>query len=115
MLRQHPDHRAVGFAALAATFPACHLASFFPEHAVEGLEPHSVHMLLLMGPSAEEANLWIDISSSFERKIAALELHESQASAFVGGVRNRMEMRARATGEPVGLEMAESFTYAWLD
>lgn len=115
MLRQHPDHRAVGFAALAATFPACRLASFFPEHAASGLEPHSVHMLLLMGPSQEEANLWIDISGSFERKIEALELHASQASAFVGGVRGRMELRARTTGEPVGLELAESFTYAWLD
>lgn len=115
MLRQHPDHRAVGFAALAATFPACRLTSFYPEQAAEGLEPHAVHMLLLMGPSVEEANLWIDISTSFERKIEALEMHESQATAFVGGVRNRMELRARSTGEPVGLPMAESFTYAWLD
>jgi LmbE family N-acetylglucosaminyl deacetylase len=115
MLRQHPDHRAVGFATLAATFPSCRLASFFPEHAASGLEPHSVHMLLLMGPSNEEANLWVDISESFERKVEALHLHTSQASAFVGGVRGRMESRARSNGDPVGLPLAEAFTYAWLD
>ena len=113
MLRQHPDHRAVGFATLAAVFPACRLASFFPEHQAEGLAPLDVHMLLLVG--GDEANLWIDIAPAFERKIEALMLHESQASAFVGGVRGRMETRARRAGAPAGLELAEAFSYAWLD
>jgi LmbE family N-acetylglucosaminyl deacetylase len=113
MFRQHPDHRAVGFAALAATFPSCRLMSFFPEQAAEGLEPHSVHMLLLAG--GDEPNLWVDIADTFERKVAALELHESQHSAFVGGLRFRMEKRAREMGAPAGLPLAESFTYAWLD
>jgi LmbE family N-acetylglucosaminyl deacetylase len=113
MFRQHPDHRAVGFATLAAVFPSCRLASFFPEHAAEGLAPHSVHMVLLMGGT--EANLWVDISESFERKIEALELHESQESAFVGGVRNRMQLRAAQMGEAAGLSLAEAFTYVWLD
>ena len=114
MLRQHPDHRAVGFAALAAVFPSCRLASFFPDQAAEGLEPHSVHMLLTAG-GPDDATLRIDISDTFERKVAALMLHESQASAFVGGVRGRMEARASSMGAPVGLTHAEAFTYAWLD
>jgi LmbE family N-acetylglucosaminyl deacetylase len=113
MFRQHPDHRAVGFATLAAVFPSCRLASFFPAHDAEGLEPHSVHMLLLAGGT--ETNMWIDIAGSFERKVEALELHGSQASAFVGGVRNRMGMRAAQMGEQAGLELAEAFTYVWLD
>lgn len=113
MFRQHPDHRAVGFATLAAVFPSCRLASFFPEHQAEGLEPHSVHMLLLAGGT--EANLWVDIADSFERKVEALELHQSQASAFVGGVRTRMGLRAAQMGEQAGLELAEAFTYVWLD
>lgn len=113
MLRQHPDHRAVGFAALAAVFPSCRLSSFFPEHLAEGLEPLDVHMLLLVG--GDEANLWVDIAPTFERKVEALMLHESQASAFVGGVRGRMEGRARSVGSPVGLSLAEAFSYAWLD
>jgi LmbE family N-acetylglucosaminyl deacetylase len=113
MLRQHPDHRAVGFATLAAVFPACRLASFFPEHAQAGLEPHSVHMLLLAG--GDEPNLFIDIADTFEHKLEALQLHRSQFSAFVGGLRPRMEARARNMGAPVGLALAEAFTYAWLD
>lgn len=113
MLRQHPDHRAVGFATLAAVFPSCRLASFFPAHQAEGLAPLDVHMLLLVG--GDEANLWVDIAPTFERKVEALMLHESQASAFVGGVRGRMETRARRVGAAVGLELAEAFSYAWLE
>ncbi len=57
----------------------------------------------------------MDISETFERKIDALSLHESQASAFVGGLRARMTQRAKDMGAPSGLEMAEAFTFAWLD
>jgi LmbE family N-acetylglucosaminyl deacetylase len=113
MLRQHPDHRAVGFATLAAVFPSCRLASFFPEHLAAGLEPHEVHMLLLVG--GDQANLWIDISDTIEQKVEALMLHRSQASAFVGGVRNRITNRAVQVGEPAGLRYAEAFSYAWLE
>lgn len=42
LYRQHPDHRAVGAAALAAAFPACRLATFFPEHLKQDLRPHVV-------------------------------------------------------------------------
>jgi LmbE family N-acetylglucosaminyl deacetylase len=113
MLRQHPDHRAVGFATLAATFPSCRLASFFPEHLAEGLQPHCVNMLLLAGGT--EPNLFVDISETFERKLQALALHESQFSAFIGGMGQRTRMRAAAAGSLAGLELAEAFTYAWLD
>jgi LmbE family N-acetylglucosaminyl deacetylase len=113
MLRQHPDHRAVGFATLAAVFPSCRLASFFPEHLAAGLQPHEVHMLLLVG--GDQANLWIDITETMEQKVEALMLHTSQASAFVGGVRNRMTTRAASVGQPVGLQYAEAFSYAWLE
>lgn len=113
MLRQHPDHRAVGFATLAAVFPSCRIASFFPEHQAEGLSSLDVHMLLLVG--GDEPNLWVDIAPTFERKVEALMLHESQRGAFVGGVRGRMETRARREGALVGLDLAEAFTWAWLE
>jgi len=115
MFRQHPDHRAVGFATLAAAFPSCRLASFYPEQIADGLEPHSVHMLLLGGGDPNDWNLFVDISETFERKIDALSLHESQASAFVGGPRSRMTQRAKDMGTPAGLAMAEAFTFVWLD
>ncbi len=115
MFRQHPDHRAVGFATLAAAFPSCRLASFYPEHIADGLEPHSVHMLLLAGGDPADWNLFVDISETFEQKIAALTLHESQASAFVGGLRARMTQRAMDMGSAGNLECAEAFTFVWLD
>ncbi|MEX1158650.1 MAG: PIG-L family deacetylase [Thermomicrobiales bacterium] len=115
MFRQHPDHRAVGFATLAAAFPSCRLASFHPEQIAAGFEPHSVHMLLLGGGDPADWNLFIDISQTFEQKIAALALHESQASAFVGGLRARMSTRAQDMGAPTGLALAEAFTFVWLD
>lgn len=115
MFRQHPDHRAVGFATLAAAFPSCRLASLYPEQITDGLEPHSVHMLLLGGGDPVGLNLAIDISETFEQKIAALTLHQSQASAFVGGLRPRMTQRAKDMGAPAGLALAEAFTFVWLD
>lgn len=112
-LRQHPDHRAVGFATLAAVFPSCRLETFFPEHAADGLEPHTVHMLLLVG--GVEPNLWIDIEATFARKLEALRMHVSQFGAFVGGMEERMRKRAADAGAPAGLPCAEAFSYAWLD
>ena len=111
-LRQHPDHRAVGFATLAAVFPSCRLETFFPEHAADGLEPHIVHMLLLSGG---EPNLWIDIEETFDRKLEALRLHESQFGAFPDGMEERMRKRAADAGAPAGLPCAEAFSFAWLD
>lgn len=111
--RWHPDHRAVGFAAQAAVFPSCRLASFHREHVAAGLQPHSVHMILAAG--ATEPNLWIDIAATFQRKIAALELHVSQAGAFVGGLDHRMRLRAQDAGARGGLALAEEFRFEWLD
>jgi LmbE family N-acetylglucosaminyl deacetylase len=111
--RWHPDHRAVGFATQAAVFPSCRLASFHREHLAEGLQPHSVHMMLATG--ATEPNLWIDIATTFPRKIAALELHVSQAGAFAGGLEYRMRRRAQDAGARGGLELAEEFRFEWLD
>ncbi|RIK41095.1 MAG: PIG-L family deacetylase [Chloroflexi bacterium] len=112
-LRQHPDHRAVGFATLAAVFPACRLETYFPEHAADGLEPHIVHMLLLGGG---EPNLWIDISDTFQRKIEALRLHETQfGQRDWDDMLERWRKRAADSGAPAGLTYAESFAFAYLD
>ena len=75
--------------------------------------PFADNGIKLFGPDGYK--LSDQTEQAIERKIEALMLHESQASAFVGGVRGRMETRARRTGAPVGLELAEAFSYAWLD
>ncbi|MDI3340151.1 MAG: PIG-L family deacetylase [Sphaerobacter sp.] len=105
--RQHPDHRAVGAATLAAAFPACRLATFFPEQVAAGLAPHVVGRALLFG--SDQPDTFVDIAPVFERKIAALEQHVSQAGAFPGGLHPRLRRWAEEAGRPAGLALAEAF------
>ena len=73
----HPDHRAVGAAALDAVYPDARNPFAFPElRADEGLEPWTVaEVWLAGGPSP---NRYVDITETFDRKVAALRAHESQ-------------------------------------
>jgi len=87
----HPDHRAAGQAAIDAIFPASQNEHFFPDLFVqEKLHPHHVQEVWLSLPY--EPNLVVDITDSWDRKIAALLKHQSQIGepeAFI----NRMKSR----------------------
>ena len=72
----HPDHIAAGEAALAAVFPSARDHKTFPELLDEGLEAHITPEVYIFG--ANEADMWVDISSSIDTKIAALREHRSQ-------------------------------------
>jgi len=102
----HPDHRAVGQAALDAIYPTARDRLQFPEHRAEGLEPHKVREVYLWG--SLRPNHWVDITPSFDRKIQALVKHESQISD-PAGIGARMLDRARALGQPHGIDLAEAF------
>jgi LmbE family N-acetylglucosaminyl deacetylase len=108
--RQHPDHRAVGFAAIHSAFPTSHLTTFFPHHAEEGFEPHVTKQMMLFG--SDQPDTFVDIGATFERKIEALEMHVSQEAAFHGALRERMRTRAEAAGNQSGqYELAEAFLF----
>jgi LmbE family N-acetylglucosaminyl deacetylase len=108
--RQHPDHRAVGFAAIHSAFPSSHLTTFFPKHAEDGFTPHVTRQMLLFG--SDQPDTFIDIGATFDRKIEALEMHVSQETAFHGEVRERMRRRAATAGEQSGqYELAEPFLF----
>ncbi len=111
--RQHPDHRAVGFATIHAVFPSIRLATFFPEQAAAGLAPHFVGAMLLFG--SEQPDTFVDIAPSFERKIEALQCHVSQVSAFPGGLHDRIRRRAAEAAAPAGLQLAEAFLSVTLE
>jgi LmbE family N-acetylglucosaminyl deacetylase len=113
LYRQHPDHRATGFAALHAAFPATRLATFYPEQAAAGLEPHSVGRALLFG--TDRPDTYVDFAPVFERKIEALTRHVSQVSAFPGGLHERLRRRAAEAGAPAGLDLAEAFLFVDLE
>jgi LmbE family N-acetylglucosaminyl deacetylase len=72
----HPDHRAVGQAALDAIAPAAEMPLVFPELREEGLEPHRVKQVLVA--SGPEPDTWIDITETIDVKIEALRQHTSQ-------------------------------------
>jgi LmbE family N-acetylglucosaminyl deacetylase len=57
----HPDHRAVGDAALDAVFPLARDRLNFPEHEAEGLEPFKVLDIFLTGTN--EPNMTVDITA----------------------------------------------------
>jgi len=112
----HPDHREVGWGACDGVVAARdHL--FHPEQLVDGLTKHRPDALLLY--AADEPDHWEDVSSTFERKIAALLEHSSQSGTTMQDAATDQEGLAafearisdwcRTMGEPVGLPLAESF------
>ena len=72
----HPDHRAVGEAALAAIYPSARDRLTFPELLGEGLEPLKVQEVYLT--VTNDPDVWIDISGTIDVKVAALREHRSQ-------------------------------------
>jgi LmbE family N-acetylglucosaminyl deacetylase len=72
----HPDHRAVGQAALDAVAPTAAMPLAFVELREEGLEPHRVKEVLVAATADPDA--WIDISDTIDLKIEALRQHASQ-------------------------------------
>ena len=72
----HPDHRAVGQAALDAVAPTAAMPLAFVELREEGLEPHRVKEILVAATA--DPDTWIDITDTIDLKIEALRQHVSQ-------------------------------------
>ncbi|MGD1995909.1 MAG: PIG-L deacetylase family protein [Anaerolineae bacterium] len=92
----HPDHRAVGDAALDAIFPDARNRLQFPDLLQEGLEPHRVREVYIAG--AAEPDTEVDITDSLGRKVAALREHRSQISDL-DGLEARLREWHRVEGE----------------
>lgn len=75
----HPDHRAVGFAAVDAIFPAAGQPNLFEELAAEGFKAHKPRKVYVMnwGEGGKETT-FINIGDVLDLKIAALRQHASQ-------------------------------------
>lgn len=73
----HPDHRAIGEAALAAVYPSARDRHTFVElWRDEGLEPHKVRRVYLSGTL--QHNIKIDITRYLAQKTEAVSQHRSQ-------------------------------------
>lgn len=86
----HPDHRAAGQACIDAIFPAARDHLYFPELLQEGLEPHIVREVWVSLP--RDANVFLDVTALWERKIEAILCHKSQI-ADEEALRQRMKSR----------------------
>jgi LmbE family N-acetylglucosaminyl deacetylase len=102
----HPDHRAVGTATIDAVYPTARDPHYFPEHLRAGLEPHKTAEVWFFG--AENPDLIVDITSTFDAKIHALRAHFTQVGDG-DGMAERVRERCKELAQGQGFELAESF------
>lgn len=106
----HPDHRAVGAAALDAVYPDARNQFAFPDLlADEGLEPWIVREVWLS--ASPQAQHYVDITETFGSKVAALQAHQSQTGHMENleeTLRGWLSRSAEVAGLPEG-RLAESF------
>ena len=108
----HTDHRAAGIAAVDAVFPAARNPMAFPALTRAGLTAHRVRRLYLFWPN--DPNCWVDVSSTFSRKIDALRCHPSQIGDL-DGLAERMRAWGAEEGASIGVAAAEAFRLVVID
>jgi LmbE family N-acetylglucosaminyl deacetylase len=108
--RGHPDHRAAGNAALDAVYPDARNPFAYPELRLdEGLDAWITPETWIM--SGPNPNHLVDVTETFDRKIAALRAHDSQTAHMDDleeSVAGYLRRNAEQAGWPAG-RMAESF------
>ncbi|HLI53944.1 MAG TPA: PIG-L deacetylase family protein [Acidimicrobiales bacterium] len=103
----HPDHLAAGEAAVCAVYPDARNRWAFPEI---GLEPHTVGELWLMG--SPRPDTYVDVTATFDKKLAALRCHVSQEVDRDGRLEERMRQWLAASAADAGMpggSLAEGF------
>ena len=112
LVTSHPDHRAAGEAALAAVYPDARNPHAHHELlADEGLEPWGVAELWLADGPAALRNHAVDVTATFDKKVAALSAHRSQVG-HLDGLADELRHRLAVAAERHGLgsdRLAEAF------
>ena len=107
----HPDHLAAGEATIRALYPAARNPFAFPELLTqEGLEPWAVDEAWLMAD--ERADHAVDITDTFDAKLAALHAHASQTAHLGDGLEDRLHSWGTKVAESAGMSpgrLAEVF------
>lgn len=108
----HPDHLATGAAALCAIYPdASNLFALTHLREEEGLEPWAVKEVWLINSPEREVNHYVDITETFDRKIAAVRAHTSQIrdpESLPERLRERIAQNTAAAGLAAD-RLAEAF------
>jgi LmbE family N-acetylglucosaminyl deacetylase len=98
---------ACGEGVIKALYPASQNPWDFPELLEEGLLPHKVKELYIVG--APVMNHWVDISETIDQKIEALQAHASQFIGRADEVAQRVRERQAETGKQYDVAYAEEF------
>jgi LmbE family N-acetylglucosaminyl deacetylase len=108
----HTDHRAAGWAAADAVYPAARNPMAFPWLAKGGLEKHVVRRLYFFW--THRANAYVDITATVGRKLDALRCHASQIQDF-DEVEKWIREWSGAQGKEVGVANADGFFSVVID
>jgi len=103
----HRDHRIAGQVTLDAVFPYSRDHLSYPELLDEGLEPHKVREMWFW--ASDEPNYRLDITDTFDTKMAALGCHKSQVRDIPPQMQERMRDWAKMNAEGEEFELAEAF------
>jgi len=101
----HPDHRAVGTAAIDAVASARDPLNF-PEQLSGGITSWRVTDVYLFATAWPDT--FVDVSETFELKMAALRRHAGQM-AGMPGMEERLRETASERGRGIGARYAEAF------
>jgi LmbE family N-acetylglucosaminyl deacetylase len=107
----HPDHLATGTAVLTALYPDAGNRFALTHLLGEGLEPWTVPEIWLINSPQREINQYVDITETFDRKVAAVRAHVSQIkepNGLADRLRQRIVANTAAAGLPEG-RLAEAF------
>ena len=105
----HADHRGLGWATIDAVSPAAGNPNYFP-----GAGPaHQVSRLYLSGTL--EPDVWVDTSTTIDRKARAVACHASQVGEPGEWLRLVVRERAEQAGRQAGVPFAEAFRRLSLD
>lgn len=108
----HPDHRAIGQAALDAIFPMSRDILTFPHHKNEhGLEPHKVSDIFLY--NFDKPTYFTDITELIDEKIEVIKTHKSQIDSSV--ISDRVREWNAIRGSMIGVKYAEAFVHIHLN
>jgi LmbE family N-acetylglucosaminyl deacetylase len=108
----HTDHRASGYAAVDAVYPAARNPMAFPSLARGGLAAHRVRRIYLFWTNKPTA--YVDITATVGRKLDALRCHESQIKDFTR-VEDWINEWSGKQGAEIGVPNADSFHLVIID
>jgi LmbE family N-acetylglucosaminyl deacetylase len=108
----HTDHRAAGYAAVDAVYPASRNPMAFPALSREGLLAHRVRRLYMFW--TDRPTVYVDVSSTIDRKVEALRCHASQLPNFEG-IKDRVLEWSAIGGSEIGVAAADGFHLVVID